>query len=337
MRAVAISALVLTFVVPIPTQIMDGASLTTAAAKRRRKPKPRKPTPPPTATPIKRGPGKTPDKAGLDPETSTTKLHEKAQALYDALEYEAVIPVTEAVLARKDATIEMRLDAYLLQGSSLAIVGDPIEAEKPFRFLLRGRPDYDMAAETPPKILAVFRKVQVEERTIVQQMHELERARIIRELQLEADVPAEATGGLPLVFSYRLRDPGRAVQSMNVHYRRTAAEPFSALALQIDDSGSWQGELPGEWTENDDGFTLQYFVTTQDAAGSELVSVGGATSPLNLQVEAGTVAGARPIYTSEWFWIAAAGVAVAAGIGGWVLYDQATELPQTDGFIDLSE
>ena len=58
----------------------------------------------------------------------------------------------------------------------------------------------DMPAETPPKILSVFRKVQVEERAIVNQMHELERARIVRELKIDPDVPdVPLVPGLPVV------------------------------------------------------------------------------------------------------------------------------------------
>ena len=68
----------------------------------------------------------------------------EARSLYEQLEYDQVIPLAEGVLAHPGTAVEQRLDAYLLQGSSLAIVGNPIDAEKPFRFLLRGRPEFDM-------------------------------------------------------------------------------------------------------------------------------------------------------------------------------------------------
>ncbi len=275
--------------------------------------------------------------AKVDTSNPTEELLAKARQLYASLEYEAVIPVAEAVLARDDTTIDMRLDAYLLHGSALAIVGDAIEAEKPFRFLLRGRPDYDMPAETPPKILAVFRKVQVEERAIVDQMRELERARVLRELKLDAEMETESTGGVPLAFEYKLRDPGRAVQAMSVHYRRSASEPFSALALQVDDTGLWRAELPGEYTENDDGLVLQYYVSTTDAAGAPLLSVGDPTNPLGIQIAPGTVADARPFYKSPWLWIASGVVLVGAGVGGYFLYENAVALPKTDGLVKLRE
>jgi hypothetical protein len=267
----------------------------------------------------------------------TAELLKRAQSLYASLDYEQVIHWAAAVLARADATMDERLDAYLLQGSSLAVVGDPIEAEKPFRFLLRGRPDFDLSAKTPPKILAVFRKVQVEERSIAQQMRELERERTIKELQLTSETPDEAKGGQPLAFEYHLQDPRRAVSSVQVHYRRAPSEPFSALALQIDPRGAWRGSLPGDWTASRDGFTLQYYVTTLDEHQQQLLTVGGATSPLDIAVTPGRVEVAVPFYKEWWFWSAAVGVVAGAGVSGYLLYHQATSLPQTAGRVDLKE
>ena len=236
---------------------------------------------------------------------------------------------------REDSTIDERLDAYLLQGSSLAIVGDAIEAEKPFRFLLRGRPSFEMPAETAPKILAVFRKVQVEERAIVDQMKELARQRAIKTIEIKSEVPAEAKGGLALPFDYRLRDPRGAISTMDLHYRRAANEPFSALALQVNDSGHWRAELPGEWTENPDGFTLQYYLTAKDLEDADLISLGAASAPLTVAVSPGSAAKARPFYKSWWFWTAAGLAVAAAGTSVWLIQDQGTRLPQTAARIDL--
>ena len=56
-------------------------------------------------------------------------------------------------------------------------------------------------------------------------------------------------------------------------------------------AGSWRAELPGEWTANDSGLSLQYYLTTQDAMATDLVSMGGPDSPLLVQVTAGDRAG----------------------------------------------
>lgn len=321
------------------------------AAKERPGKKPRivrKAAPPPAADAPSPAPGAqaTPDAPrAASPATepagstsmSTAAVLARAQKLFLGLEYADVVKLTAQVLARPDVTVTERLDAYMLQGSSLAIIGDPIEAEKPFRFLLRGRPDYEPSPDTPPKILAVFRKVQVEERAIVEQMRELARQQAIKELEIKPEVPARATGGEPLVFSFRLKDPRSSVAAMEVHYRRGADEPYSVLALKIDEDGGWKGVLPGGATENDTGSVLEYFLSTRDAAASDLLSVGTASAPLALPLTPGHVTRDRPVLKTWWFWTASAAVAAAVGASVWLIHDRATSLPQTAGRIDLKE
>src|SRR5690606_2123298 len=186
-------------------------------------------------------------------------------------------------------TIEHRLDAYVLKGSSLAIVGDPIEAEHPFRFLLRGRPDFDLPADTPPKILAVFRKVQVEERFIANQMKELERKKAVEQITIKSDIVDVTRGGVPVSCDVTVRDPRGAVSAVSVLYRREGQAAFSSLALVSDEGGGWVGAVPGEWSENDAGFTMEYYVALLDAEGAMLKSAGSSSSPLRVTVEPGAV------------------------------------------------
>lgn len=251
----------------------------------------------------------------------------EALRLYEALEYDRVIPYASAVLAHEDSTVDQKLDAYLLQGSAFAVVGDPIEAETPFRFLLRGRPDFDLPPETPPKILAVFRKVQVEEQAIVQTTRALERNRIIRTLKLETDVAESSEGGDPLPFVVKLRDPRGAVSTVKVLYRKDGERAWSALALQPDAGGEWTNVLPGASTASDDGFTLQYYFSTADSDGQELLVRGTASQPFLVEVAPGSVkTTASAFYQSPWFWGAAGVVviAVAVSAGGVALV---TSLP----------
>lgn len=254
----------------------------------------------------------------------------QAKERYEQLEYDLVIPLAEGVLAAPKATVEQRLDAYLLQGSSLAIVGNPIDAEKPFRFLLRGRPDFDMPPETPPKILAVFRKVQVEERTIREQMQELERKRIIEQLVIEDAEIEEATGGQPVVFDVAVRDPRGAVAKVAVRYKRDGQAEYSVLPLTQDASGRWRGEIPGEWTENDDGLVMQYFIGTAGNDGSPLLDRGSESAPLTVDVAPGSVGDGAPFYQTFWFWgltvVTAGALAASGGAVAWL----ASQPPPSD-------
>ncbi|MFC1612083.1 hypothetical protein ACFL6C_14060, partial [Myxococcota bacterium] len=146
---------------------------------------------------------------------------------------------------------------------------------------------------------------------------------------LTGDIPDTAEGGLPLTFSYRLRDPVGAVDTVSVRYRRESDKAYSSLALELNDTGSWTGEIPGQWTESEGGFGLQYFTVTSDADGSTLLALGSATAPTMLRVEPGTVADAVPLYDRAWFWLVL-GVGTAAVIAGSVAtYLAMTDLPDT--------
>lgn len=237
-------------------------------------------------------------------------------SLFEALEYDQVAVLAGQVLAREDLTIDQRLEAYRLQGSAKAIVEDPLDAEKPFRLLLRARTDYELPANTPPKILAVFRKVQSEEKALSSQLKEVERTRTIANLKLIGDAPATAQGGLPLKFNFRLRDPTGAVESIRVPFRRAGEKVFSSLALQRSEDGDWRGAIPGDLTADEHGFQLEYYVETVDAAGP-LLSLGSLQEPKSIPVLAGLVPVARfkPVPRGV-FWASFVLTALAGGAAG---------------------
>jgi hypothetical protein len=271
---------------------------------------------PATAEPKAEAPAGNPKAAAAAAGDARTVLA-KLQSLYGALEYDQVIPLADAFLARTDLLIDQRLEAYRLQGSARAIVEDPVYAEKPFRLLLRARPDYELPGDTPPKILGVFRKVQTEEKALAAQLREVERARIVGNLKLVGEPPSEVKGGRPLPFSFRLRDQTGAVETIRVPYRRSGSKAFSSVALSRAEDGTWAGLVPAEFTADERGFTLEYYVETSDAQGP-LLSLGDAALPRSVHVLPGLVEvrSVKPI--PRWaFWtgVTATGVVGAAALG----------------------
>jgi hypothetical protein len=244
---------------------------------------------------------------------------EQLKELYRTLEYDQVIPLAEALLARDDLSQEQRLEVYRLQGSARAIVEDPIDAERPFRLLLRARPDYDLPADTPPKILAVFRKVQSEEKALASQLRDVERARLIANVRLSGEPPKEAVGGRPLRFAYRVRDTAGVVETMRLQYRRAGQKAYSSLALERSEDGEWHGVIPGEFTADPTGFSLEYTVETADRDGP-LVTQGTVAAPLTLAVAAGQVptTAFKPVPRGVFFVMmgATAAIGAAAGVTG---------------------
>ncbi len=270
--------------------------------------------PHPTVKPTKPvAPAPVPAAVAVDPSLNSAALLEKVRALYASLAYDEVIPAAEGVLAREDLTVDQRLEAYRYYGSAKAIVVDPIEAEKPFRMLLRSRPEYDLPAGTPPKILTVFRKVQSEERALSEQLREVERVRIVAGLRLLGEAPARAKGGRPLGLSFRLRDPTGAVDSIRVPYRRAGEHNFSSLALQRSDEGDWRGQIPGEFTASERGFALEYYVETLDPHGA-LLTLGTEREPKKIEIAPGSMRQSRPPLP-RWAFFTGVGVTAVTGLG----------------------
>ena len=265
----------------------------------------------------------------------------KTQELYASLEYDQVIPLSTALLARDDLTIDQRLEAYRLQGCAKAIVEDPVDAEKPFRLLLRARPDYDLPKDTTPKILSVFRKVQTEEQALAKQLREVDRSRIIANLRLIGEPPLEFKGGRPLNFSYRLKDPTGAVEAIRLPYRRQGQKVFSSLALERTEAGDWRGAIPGEFTADENGFTLEYYVETADDEGP-LLSIGTALLPKTLPISAGALFTERPKPVARGVFIASATTTGVLGLAGgalaiWFNISQANYRTMAQGQVDGSK
>lgn len=267
----------------------------------------------------------------VTPDESTASVLERAKQLYQALEYDRVIPLAAAVLKRSELSLDERLEAYLLQGESLAVVGDPIEAEKAFRLLLRARPDFRMDGDSSPKILAVFRKVLVEETETQRLLEEALRKQIIANIRLSGEVPEKPVGGYPLTFRYRVTDPSGSVEKVTLRYRRQGEAEYSALPLVGRADGSWVGAIPGEWTSAEDGFTFEYCVVTADGTGA-LLSQGTPDAPQLLDIAPGTLALATPPPLPLWSFGAAAGVTLVLGAvsGGLALAVTATQAEYND-------
>jgi hypothetical protein len=135
--------------------------------------------------------------------------------------------------------------------------------------------------------------VQSEERALAAQLEEVERSRIVAGLKLLDPPPDAAQGGKPLPFSFRLRDPTGAVESVHVPYRRAGQPSYSSLALARSQEGDWRGAIPGEFTSDEKGFQLEYYVETIDAKGP-LLQVGTARNPRVIPVSAGQFSTVRP-------------------------------------------
>ncbi len=253
---------------------------------------------------------------------------ERAESLYRQLDYDLALEVIEAVLVDSDhLDTDSKIRLNIMYANCLSIVGRVFDAEKAFRFVLRVKPDFDLPQDTPHKILAVFRKVQVEEKAILAQTHALTRQRQIAELALSGTHPKRSPGGKPIFFSYRLRDPRGIVDALEVWYRRASDPAYSSLALQADATGVWRAQIPASWTANTQGIHVLFYLVTRDQAGAPLITEGDPTSPMNIRVSAGQIE-ASAIYERVWFWVVLGAIVTASGVAGYVATRDA--IPHTD-------
>ncbi|MEM6532687.1 MAG: hypothetical protein AAF654_08680 [Myxococcota bacterium] len=263
------------------------------------------------------------------PASVSDKLLE-ARKLAEELEYPGVIQLTEAVIADEKAQANDKLEAYILLGSAQAFMGNPLEAESAFRFLLRGRPDYEFPEGTSPKITWVFRKVQHEEREILKQTEEMRRARVTEAIELGLDAPSKATGGEPVQFRLRVKDPFGAVEVASLHYRKLDEPRFARMPLKLDNTGTWVASIPAELTANQDGETIEYFIGTEDQSQAILRTVGSETDPLRLALSAGQPPTNERLVDQWWFWTASVGAVAALSLATFLVVDARTSLPDGD-------
>ena len=256
-------------------------------------------------------------------QSTAASLLTEAKALFEDMEYDSVIPKAEAVVKHPESTTQQKLDAYLLKGSSLVIIGNSIDAGIPFRSVLRISPNHELPPNESPKIVSVFNLVKQEEQAIRDQTRAIELAMLLQQMSIIGNIDKNQTGGVPLEFSYQIRDPRGLVEQFQVNYRRQGEKSYSSLALKQEDNGSWTGGITGEWTENADGFVMEYQLVTTDSVGEKLISLGTQDAPLQLNMAPGTVEGAIPLYEKVWFWVLT-GVAVAtiAGTSGYFIHER---------------
>ena len=239
----------------------------------------------------------------------------KVREAYQGLDYQIAARLAQELVQRPDASTDERAEAYALWGMALA-VREVVDAEPPFRALLRLKPDYELPDGTEPKILAAFRKVQVEEKALARQLAASRRAQLRSGLSLSGELPAKGRGGEPLAFSFKLKDPTGAVDAVRVAFRRQGEGSYSSLALARTDDGHWSGAVPGETTANDGGSVLEYYLEASDEQGP-LLTRGQQGEPLAVALTPGRPRARVPrnVFIGA---LAATGVsgAVLAGLGG---------------------
>jgi hypothetical protein len=256
-----------------------------------------------------------------DIELNSMKLRLQAiENHYDDLEFEKALSLCHELLSIAGVPKYLKIEAYRFKAFTLIALGQSVNAEEPFRLMLRIDAETELSASTPPKIMAVFRKVQAEELATLRQAAALKQQKIIESVLVQRNIPNEGEGAKPFALTLKIDDPSEAVRYSRFHYRRKNDPAYALVPFLPSKNGQWSALLPAQSTVSDDGMELEYYLTLLDEKRDLLRQEGTEDSPFSIQFTAGRVqAEAPPIYQQAWFWptLGAAGgvtVAVVAGI-----------------------
>lgn len=254
----------------------------------------------------------------------------RARAQVEALEFEDALQTSTQLTAMQGVQDPVFVQGQVIRGSVLAVLGRIVEAETPFRLILRVHPDFDLPDSTPPKILTVFRKVQVDERRLARDVAEARRRQLMAGLKVEPQLPATHEGGLALSVQIALTDPDRGVRKVSFSYRMGLVGEYDTINLTREQGTLWTGEIGGDRTSNQGGVVMCWFVTTQGAEDLPLTTVASAEHPRVLEISGGDVSDHTSITSKWWFWTAAAAVVAAGTVSAVLVARTQANLPDSD-------
>ncbi|MEW5847647.1 MAG: hypothetical protein AB2A00_02495 [Myxococcota bacterium] len=262
------------------------------------------PAPPPKAVP--------PPSAPRSNDGNIDEMLKTAGEACEALDFDLCIERSNAALSRVDIQDAQRERAYVLVAGAYVVVGQALEAERFYRLLLRLRPDFELPADTPPKILGVFRRVRAEEDQIRNAVKDARRKSLVQSIRMQVDAPQKHQGGQPLTITARVQDPQRGVASLVLEHRVDPNAPFATAPFQ----GSGETRtvaFTAAQTATDHPLALQYRVVARDEEGNTLTTHEGTQGPLVVDIAPGQVP-SDPFYTQRQFWVLAGGAGGAVGV-----------------------
>lgn len=241
----------------------------------------------------------------------------KAQDACEAFDLETCITMCLALVDEPEINSEQEATVYAHLAASYAVLGDPTESERYYRLLLRLKPEFDLGAETPPKILVVFKNVQSEEKRLREAMKEAEKKRLKEGIAVEVTAPEEGRGGRPLTIEAHVTSKMGGISGVSLKYRREEAEDFATQPMAPAGTDQFKVTFPPTQTAADADRTWQYFVVVEGEANEVLRIHGNADQPLSLPVGAGSIPG-TPLWRQPAFWLIStppvAGALLAAGL-----------------------
>ncbi len=224
---------------------------------------------------------------------------ETAEQLYVKLEYEKANSIAGKVIERGNLTHDQLVRVFRIHAITYAILGNEEEATDAFTLLLGYAPDFQLDADTSPKVVGPF-----------QEAKGYWKAQPSRPgLDVEAQVRSSASG----VLRIKTVDPTRIVRKVVVSQRWGSTGTFLARTL---DGSQGSVEIPAPPVG---GTRIDYYVQAFDDRNNTVMENGSANMPRSAFVEAPAdkppAAESKSILSSPIFWAVAGAVVVGGGVG----------------------
>lgn len=222
----------------------------------------------------------------------------RARELYDELNFEDAATTLQRAIEFSGNCRWDLAEVYRLKAFVDAVNNERERCHRDFEIFLALNPEYEIPADTPPKIRNCFEDAKA-----------VPPSR--RELGLQHEVPPEVQPNAPVSIRVRVTDPLRLVDQVKVFFRREGVRVFTVVSARSDDNLSIV--IPALAVPPDaQGYKIEYLVRTVDRWDGVLSEEGSVKKPLTFAVAPGSDGGG-PL-GKWWFWTAVGVSAVAIGV-----------------------
>lgn len=222
----------------------------------------------------------------------------RARELYDELNFEDAATTLQRAIEFSGNCRWDLAEVYRLKAFVDAVNNERERCHRDFEIFLALNPEYEIPADTPPKIRNCFEDAKA-----------VPPAR--RELGLQHEVPPEVQPNAPVSIKVRVTDPLRLVDQVKVFFRREGVKVFTVVSARSDDNLSIV--IPALAVSPDaQGYKMEYLVRTVDRWDGVLSEEGSVKKPLTFVVAPGSTG--DTVLGKWWFWTAVGVGAVAIGV-----------------------
>ena len=234
-------------------------------------------------------------------------------------EFEDALQTLQHGLGQPDVTDDILVELYRLLGLTSLYLGREDLAEDAFTKLLQARPDFELPASEPPKVLKLYARIKDD----IQ-------GRRVRPVSLGVQLPSSAPSAKPLYVEAEVKNLPLGAK-VDFYYRRSGAQSFNSIRFLRDwhSRGIYYVFIPAyDLPTESQRYEVECYIEVSDRNFTRLAGRGDVYTPLSFAVLPSKQT--RPDSSLEksspaWTWVTASTIA-AGTIAGFVLIGSGSRL-----------